>query len=131
MAHHRHYPPGAVSLDHALDTLGSTPSGLAATLGAWAVRRFGPVKAGQFADAVVKSVQIEIRKADCEAPFIDADMHGASAHAVSAVCRNVQVPWGGIGVAAVLIALLAVLSVASATAMDGVLAQVAAGAVEW
>lgn len=136
MLHRHHVEPSTVMLEHALDGLGASPSGLAHALGAWIVRRFGPVKAGQFADTVVKAVQIEIRKGQREAPFVEVrddhaplaqevdDLHDAALRVVSGFAAGIA--------AAALVALLSFMgwSIVDATS-SSLDRQIAAGAAEW
>lgn len=134
---HRYRTPNTANLDDALDSMGSSPTGLAYALGAWIVRRFGPVKGGQFADAVLKSVQIEVRKANREAPYIDVPEQ----EFVPALCAD-HAPMAdeldsfarGLRSALIFAALLLLLAggfAAAWTTIEAVQAQAAAGAREW
>jgi hypothetical protein len=130
---HRYRTPNTAILDDALDSMGSSPTGLAWALGAWIVRRFGPVKGGEFADAVLKSVQIETRKASREAPYIDVP----EPEFVPAICGDnaPELDYArGLRSALIFTGLLMLLAggfVAAWTTIEAVQAQAAAGAREW
>lgn len=130
-----HRMPGTVMLEHALDGLGASPHGMAYALGAWIVRQFGPVKAGQFADTVVKAVQIEIRKEQREAPFVEVQDEPET---ISAIAADLDTSTGIVaplaaglagGTLALLIFGMGWVSVDVTT--RAVELQIAAGAAEW